>query len=125
MAGDVSVTIPAEDGSARRLATLQPGMIFGEAAVLGRAKRTADVIADVPSRLLTLSAATFEDLGRTDPALQAALLHNPLRGAYETVDRLTREVARSAARAEAPYSSEARTFSTPACASRAAVTGSV
>jgi len=93
MSGEVSVTVPVADGTARRLATLQPGMVFGEAAVLGRARRTADVTADTPTRLRCLPAATFDALADGNPALQAALLHNLLRAAYETLDRLTREVA--------------------------------
>ena len=52
-----------------------------------------DVRADRPSEVLVLGAHDFEALGRTSPELQAALLRNLLRGAYEIVDRGNREVA--------------------------------
>jgi glutaminase len=68
-------------------------MVFGELAAVGQFARSADVRANGPVEVLVLSAKAFADLGQTRPELQAALLQNLLRGAYETVDRTTREVA--------------------------------
>ena len=93
LSGEVTVTVDVDDGAARRLATLSPGMVFGERAALGQSTRSAHVHAMGPVEVLTLSAAAFERLGQTRPELQAALLRNMLKGAHETVDRLTREVA--------------------------------
>ena len=61
---------------------------------LGRARRTADVTAETRrAACVTSPPRRSRASADADPALQAALLHNLLRGAYETIDRLTREVA--------------------------------
>jgi glutaminase len=93
MSGEVTVSVAQPDGSAHRLATLSAGMAFGELAAIGQSIRSADVTADGPVELLALSSAAFERLGETRPSLQAALLRNMLKGAYEHVDRMTREAA--------------------------------
>jgi glutaminase len=92
-AGHVSVQLPLADGGVRRLATLAPGMTFGELAVVGHATRTVDAFADGDVELLVLRADVLAQLGTTNPALKAALLQNMLAGAYESVGRMTREVA--------------------------------
>jgi glutaminase len=92
ISGEVSVTIDLEAGR-RRLVTIIPGATFGELAVLGQATRTADVRADRPSELLALSSTAFDELKRSCPELQAALLRNLLRGAYEIIERSTRELS--------------------------------
>ena len=92
VAGELSVFLDPADGR-HRLATIAPGATFGELAIVDRSTRTADVLADRPSEVLVLSAADFEALGQTSPEVQAALLRNLLRGAYEIVDRGNREVA--------------------------------
>jgi glutaminase len=93
MSGEVTVTVDAADGGVHRLTTLSAGMVFGELAAVGQFTRSADVRANGPVEVRVLSAKAFADLGRTRPELQAALLQNLLRGAYETVERTTREVA--------------------------------
>ena len=92
VAGELSVLVDPAEGR-HRLATIAPGATFGELAIVGRSARTADVRADRPSEVLALRAADFEALAPTTPELQAALLRNLLRGAYEIVDRGNREVA--------------------------------
>jgi CRP-like cAMP-binding protein len=91
--GEVTVTVDDADGGVHRLTTLSAGMVFGELAAVGQFTRSADVRANGPVEVRVLSAKAFADLGRTRPELQAALLQNLLRGAYETVERTTREVA--------------------------------
>jgi putative peptide zinc metalloprotease protein len=56
--GKVEVTL-AEDGVKRRLATLGPGTLFGEAALLTEAPRNATVRAIEPSTLLSLDRPTL------------------------------------------------------------------
>jgi CRP-like cAMP-binding protein len=92
-AGLVHIQIGLAGGGVRRLATLVPGMTFGDLAAVGHATRTMDVIADGPVTLLVLPVDAFARLGDDDPALKAALLTNMLAGAYESVGRMTREVA--------------------------------
>jgi glutaminase len=92
LAGRLSVTIPAE-GGARRLSTLEAGMLFGETALLGGGRRTADVRADGPVSCLVLSAAAFEAVAAERPAAAIAVLRHLLGTATATSGRLTREMA--------------------------------
>jgi glutaminase len=92
LAGEVAVSLSAENGTRRRLATLPPGSTFGELAVLGEATRTANVSAQTDVTVMTLDTAAFAQLERSEPALNARLLHNMLAGAYEAVARMSREV---------------------------------
>jgi glutaminase len=91
--GRVSVTVDLPGEGQRRLATLSPGMPFGELAVVARTERTADVRADTPVECFALSIDRFERLGASDPAIKLVVLENLLRGATRTVARLSREVA--------------------------------
>jgi glutaminase len=89
--GEVSVLLPLPSGARRRIATLTPGMSFGELAVLGHDVRTVEAVADGEVELAVLDAAAFHALHDDDPGLQAALLSNMLAGAYELVARATAE----------------------------------
>ena len=48
--------------------TLGPGASFGEIGVIERGKRTANVVAITPMRLLTMTVWDFNDLARTAPS---------------------------------------------------------
>jgi glutaminase len=91
--GEVSVGVTLPDGQYRRLATLAPGMSFGELGVIGGGERSADVRADSAVECLVLGPEAFERLGRDAPQAKIVLLENMLRNAAATVNRLTREVA--------------------------------
>jgi glutaminase len=93
LAGQASVVIELPSGQLKRLATLAPGMAFGELAIISRSARSADIRADEAVDCLALSADTFEELGRSHPAIKLTLLENLLRQAYDTVSRLNRELA--------------------------------
>jgi glutaminase len=93
MRGEVAIVIDLEDGTARRLSTLTPGMTFGETALLGEKRRTANVRGEEEGELRVLTAGDFDELAVTDPALQAALLRNLLAATQEIVGRLTTQVA--------------------------------
>jgi CRP-like cAMP-binding protein len=90
--GEVSVGVTLADGQYRRLATLGPGMGFGELSVMGGGERSADVRADGVVDCLVLGCEAFEQLGRVAPEAKIVLLENMLRNAAATVNRLTREV---------------------------------
>lgn len=92
-AGEVSVVVNLPGGGTKRLSTLTAGMCFGEGALLAGGVRTADVRADTPVDCWALPATTFAALRRDHPALAATLLHNLLGTAWETIARLTAEVA--------------------------------
>lgn len=54
LSGRLEVVLEADDGTEHRLATLRPGMMFGETALLTRAPRNATVRAAEPCELLML-----------------------------------------------------------------------
>jgi glutaminase len=91
--GRASVSIDLPDGGRRRLATLGPGMTFGEAALLDGGRRTADVHADSEVECLVLSTEAFDGLLAERPDVAAQVLRNLLRTVGATAARLTREVA--------------------------------
>jgi glutaminase len=88
LAGEVSIRLPG----GVRLATLTPGMTFGELAVLDRAPRPVEAIADGAAEVAVLGAGDFEALYDDDPRLQAALLTNLLAGAYRHIGRATADI---------------------------------
>ncbi len=92
LAGEVRIEIDLGDGRARRLATLMPGLSFGEVAIADVPVRPVTVRGESDGECLMLSVETFERLGETDPALQTALMRNLLAAFYEVIGRITREV---------------------------------
>jgi glutaminase len=92
-AGEVSVLVDLPGGGSKRLSTLSAGMVFGESALLAGGLRSADVRADTAVQTWSLPASAFARLRTDHPALAAALLHNLLGSAWETIGRLTAEVA--------------------------------
>jgi len=91
MAGEVTVEIELEAGARRRLATLTPGLSFGELALAEVPARPVSVHGESDGECLVFSVAAFDRLGEHDPELQAALLRNLLVSFYETIGRVTRE----------------------------------
>jgi hypothetical protein len=61
------------------LGTMEPGEIFGEVAMLSQTPRTADVLAEVPSRLLRLTSDGFRKLMAEHSNLAAKILFNMSR----------------------------------------------
>ena len=57
------------------LSTMTAGDFFGEIALLDRGPRSADVIANVDSRLLRISAGAFDKVLAEAPALAASFLY--------------------------------------------------
>ena len=90
--GRLSVSIETAGGR-RRLSTLGPGMMFGEGAMLGAGRRSADVDADDAVVCHVLAMADFEGLVGDDPAIGTIVLRNLARIIGDTAQRLTRELA--------------------------------
>lgn len=90
--GALSVLSDLPDGRLRRLATLSPGMGFGEPAMVKGATRTASVRADRPSVCWVLKRADLDSLDASAPVVKIRLLENLLRSATKTLDRLSFEV---------------------------------
>lgn len=75
-----------------RAATLSAGMVVGEIALVDRAPRSADVVADTDVELYALGFDDFDALGGVDPFAQAVILRNLLREATGLVRRLNAEL---------------------------------
>jgi glutaminase len=90
--GEVTVAVEVR-GERRRLATLTPGLAFGEVALADITARPVDVRGESDGECLVLTVAEFDRLGEDDPALQAALMRNLLVSFYETIGRPAREIA--------------------------------
>jgi glutaminase len=90
--GQVSVTVALPTGHLKRLATLSPGMAFGELAVVEHGVRTADVRADKPVECFALSIDEYHRLGETHPRIKMTFLENLLRNVSQMVSKLNQEV---------------------------------
>jgi glutaminase len=100
LAGRISVLLPLDvraAGRSRRLATLGPGVAFGELALLDEARRSADVVCDERSTIASLSLGALQQLqawypsmGQTIHANLARLLARRLRSANAQIRALAR-----------------------------------
>jgi SulP family sulfate permease len=72
--GLISVVLEPKGGARIRLRSLRAGAIVGEIALYLGSKRTASVVADVPSRAWRLDRAALDRMSETDPAT-ASLFH--------------------------------------------------
>jgi sulfate permease, SulP family len=84
--GALSVEMTTPEGARMRMGTVRPGVIVGEVALYTGSRRTADVIAEIPSVVLSLSHASIERLEAEDPQT-AATFHRWLAATLAT--RLT------------------------------------
>ncbi len=74
--GGVSVFVPVNSASRKRLATFTGGMVFGEMAVIDRAPRSAMIVADTEVTCDVMSLGDFDRLGSTHPGIKIKLLEN-------------------------------------------------
>jgi sulfate permease, SulP family len=58
---------------------MEPGELFGEVAMLSQTARSADVVAEAPTRLLRLSSERFQELMADHSRLAARFLFNIAR----------------------------------------------
>ena len=90
--GEVSVIVELANGQQKRLATISPGMGFGETALVDGGVRSADIRADQPVECYSLTKEAFENLDTTHTRLKIGLLQNLLTIMTERMNRLTEEV---------------------------------
>jgi CRP-like cAMP-binding protein len=74
--GAVKITLPSENGEEAILATLQPGDVFGELALLDTAPRSATAVALEPTETVVLQRDRFRQLLATEPTIRDAVLAN-------------------------------------------------
>ena len=87
----LSVLTDLPDGRLRRLATLSPGMAFGETSMSEAGARTAFVRADRSSVCWVLKRASADSLDVSCPALKIRLLESLLHSCTRTLGRLSFE----------------------------------
>lgn len=90
--GAVSVFVPVAGGGRRRLGAFSAGMAFGEMAMLDRAPRSAQVIADTDVDCDLLRIEDFERLGSTHPQAKITLLHNLALSLSARLRKANREI---------------------------------
>ena len=76
ISGQVSVLVPLQDGGHQRIASLGPGMNFGEMALMGQTTRSASVYADTEVTCLVMETEEFNQLAEQVPQLKIDLLEN-------------------------------------------------
>jgi len=93
--GNVSILLPLQNGAHQRIASLGPGMEFGEMALLGQTTRSASVYADTEVRCRILEAGDFARISDAAPLLKISVLENlasdmanRLRGANQWIAAL-------------------------------------
>ena len=77
--GQVSIKITLPDGKIKRLATLSPGLVFGEMAWIERSERSAAVSVDVDALCYKLDITDFDAMMVDHAALNVKLLENMCR----------------------------------------------
>lgn len=74
VSGDVKISLPSETGDEAILATLRPGDVFGELALLDGAPRSASATALGPAETVVLPRDRFRELLATEAGFRDALL---------------------------------------------------
>lgn len=74
VSGDVKISLPSETGDEAILATLRPGAVFGELALLDGAPRSATATALGPTETVVLPRDRFRELIANEAAVRDALL---------------------------------------------------
>jgi CRP-like cAMP-binding protein len=74
VSGAIKIMLPSDTGDEAILATLRPGDVFGELALLDGAPRSATAVALEASETAILPRAQFRELLGSEPAIRDALL---------------------------------------------------
>ncbi len=93
--GSVSVQLPGSGGDSRksiRLASIGPGLSFGEMAVIDGGHRSANVVANERVVCYGFSVEQLKELGREHPQIITAIYANMTRDLSERLRRMTAEV---------------------------------
>lgn len=77
--GKVSIKLALPHGKIRRLATLSPGLVFGEMAWIERTQRSATVTADEDSLCYALDIDDFDAMVKGHGHIKVKVLENLLR----------------------------------------------
>jgi glutaminase len=92
-AGDVSVNLNLADGGCHRVATMGPGGVFGELALLDDEPRTADVDAETEAVCFVLCLADIASMGVAMPGIRLELAQQLARNLAARLRRADSEIA--------------------------------
>jgi glutaminase len=92
-AGDVSVNLNLTDGGCHRVATIGPGGVFGELALLDDQPRTADVDAETEAVCYVLRLTDVESMSVAMPAIRLELAQQLARNLAARLRRADSEIA--------------------------------
>ncbi len=87
---DVSVRVGAD--AKRRISTIDAGNVFGELAIFGQSRRTADVVAAGDGQMLVLDPDSILELAAEEPRLHARLALAVGRSLADRLGRANREI---------------------------------
>lgn len=89
----VQLRIPHEDGERIvRVASLGPGLTFGEMALLDGGRRSADIVADERAVCYGFSVEQLREVGKEHPNLLMTILGNMMRDFSERLRRANDEI---------------------------------
>jgi glutaminase len=91
--GRVSILVPLQEGGHQRIASLGPGMNFGEMALLGQTARSASVYADTEVVCRVMETDAFNQLAQELPQLKISLLENLSNDLANKLRRATNWIA--------------------------------
>jgi glutaminase len=91
--GQVSILVPLDDGAHQRIATLGPGMNFGEMVLLGQTTRSATIFADSAVTCRVLEADDLEAIASKVPQLKILLLENLAKDMADKLRRANQWIA--------------------------------
>jgi glutaminase len=91
--GHVSVVVELVSGASKRLAAFSAGMAFGEMAIIDRAPRSANIVADTDVECDLLELEEFEKLGVSHPTIKIKLLENLSLGLCRKLRKVNRDIS--------------------------------
>ncbi|TCJ11800.1 glutaminase A [Parasulfuritortus cantonensis] len=91
--GQVSILVPLQNGGHQRIASLGPGMNFGEMVLLGQTTRSASVLADTEVKCWILDTENLDRVAAEAPQLKIALLENLARDMASKLRRATQWIS--------------------------------
>jgi glutaminase len=91
--GSVSIWLPLPGGRRRRLASIGPGLTFGEMALLDGGPRSADVIADARTICYGFSVLKLQELTAEHPDMVITVLRNLIRNFSERLRLANNELS--------------------------------
>lgn len=92
--GQAAAELPLRGGARKRLMSFEPGMVFGEMALIDSSERSADVIADDEVRCFALPIERFRRLEVEAPELRARFMENLALSLSRKLRRANDEIRR-------------------------------